>query len=95
MDVVGFCFLDLASNYQPPQELADWLKAGPMPIYIGFGSLVKYPSKYFFIFIFLSSGDKNYLFSWGYLNNLFCALTIVLVENCLILCRYHCLLYLR
>ncbi|XP_052170428.1 sterol 3-beta-glucosyltransferase UGT80A2 isoform X2 [Diospyros lotus] len=46
VDVVGFCFLDLASNYQPPQELADWLKAGSMPIYIGFGSLpVQEPAK--------------------------------------------------
>ncbi|KAL7177638.1 hypothetical protein ACSBR2_030908 [Camellia fascicularis] len=41
VDVVGFCFLDLASNYEPPQELVDWLKAGPKPIYIGFGILVK------------------------------------------------------
>lgn len=40
MDVVGFCFLDLASNYEPPRVLMDWLKAGPKPIYIGFGSLV-------------------------------------------------------
>lgn len=40
IDVVGFCFLDLASNYEPPEELVKWLKAGPKPIYIGFGSLV-------------------------------------------------------
>ena len=40
IDVVGFCFLDLASNYEPPEELLSWLKAGPKPIYIGFGSLV-------------------------------------------------------
>ena len=40
VDVVGFCFLDLASNYEPPQQLMDWLNAGPKPIYLGFGSLV-------------------------------------------------------
>lgn len=40
VDVVGFCFLDLASNYEPPQDLVDWLNAGPNPIYVGFGSLV-------------------------------------------------------
>lgn len=46
VDVVGFCFLDLASNYEPPESLLNWLKAGPKPIYIGFGSLpVQEPQK--------------------------------------------------
>ncbi|KAK9057416.1 hypothetical protein SSX86_022251 [Deinandra increscens subsp. villosa] len=46
IDVVGFCFLDLASNYEPPEELVRWLKAGSKPIYIGFGSLpVQEPEK--------------------------------------------------
>lgn len=40
MDVVGFCFLNLAKNYKPPEDLSNFLKAGPAPIYIGFGSLV-------------------------------------------------------
>ncbi|KAL0284209.1 UNVERIFIED_CONTAM: Sterol 3-beta-glucosyltransferase UGT80A2 [Sesamum angustifolium] len=35
VDVVGFCFLDLATNYEPPESLLNWLKAGPKPIYIG------------------------------------------------------------
>ncbi|WCJ26755.1 Sterol 3-beta-glucosyltransferase UGT80A2 [Euphorbia peplus] len=39
IDVVGFCFLDLASNYEPPEELVDWLGRGDPPIYVGFGSL--------------------------------------------------------
>ncbi|KAJ0969607.1 hypothetical protein J5N97_022484 [Dioscorea zingiberensis] len=39
VDVVGFCFLDLGINYHPQQEFADWLKQGPKPIYIGFGSM--------------------------------------------------------
>ncbi|XP_059436707.1 sterol 3-beta-glucosyltransferase UGT80A2-like isoform X2 [Corylus avellana] len=39
IDVVGFCFLDLASNYQPPDSLVKWLEAGKGPIYVGFGSL--------------------------------------------------------
>ena len=42
IDVVGFCFLDLASNYQPPNSLVEWIEAGERPIYIGFGSLVSY-----------------------------------------------------
>ena len=40
LDVVGFYFLDLAQNYKPAQDLADFLAAGPPPIYIGFGSVV-------------------------------------------------------
>ncbi|KAH7663600.1 Sterol 3-beta-glucosyltransferase protein [Dioscorea alata] len=39
VDVVGFCFLDLGINYQPQHEFADWIKLGPKPIYIGFGSM--------------------------------------------------------
>ncbi|XP_075099059.1 sterol 3-beta-glucosyltransferase UGT80A2 isoform X1 [Nicotiana tabacum] len=46
VDVVGFCFLDLASGYEPPESLVNWLKAGQKPIYIGFGSLpVQGPEK--------------------------------------------------
>ncbi|XVF21422.1 hypothetical protein REPUB_Repub12eG0088900 [Reevesia pubescens] len=46
IDVVGFCFLDLATNYEPPESLVKWLEAGPKPIYIGFGSLpVQEPEK--------------------------------------------------
>ena len=41
--MVGFCFLNLATNYRAPEDLLKWLKAGPPPIYIGFGSLVSYP----------------------------------------------------
>nr|GEW04068.1 sterol 3-beta-glucosyltransferase UGT80A2-like isoform X2 [Tanacetum cinerariifolium] len=39
IDVVGFCFLDLASSYVPPVSLVEWLENGKKPIYIGFGSL--------------------------------------------------------
>ncbi|CAK7340099.1 unnamed protein product [Dovyalis caffra] len=39
IDVVGFCFLDLASNYEPPDALVKWLERGDPPIYVGFGSL--------------------------------------------------------
>ncbi|KAK8568887.1 hypothetical protein V6N12_007423 [Hibiscus sabdariffa] len=46
IDVVGFCFLDLASSYEPPESLVKWLKNGDKPIYIGFGSLpVQEPEK--------------------------------------------------
>lgn len=39
IDVSGFFFLDLAKNYQPSDDLAQFLKAGNPPIYIGFGSI--------------------------------------------------------
>ncbi|KAJ6390109.1 hypothetical protein OIU77_024345 [Salix suchowensis] len=43
---LAFCFLDLASNYEPPESLLKWLEAGQKPIYVGFGSLpVEEPEK--------------------------------------------------
>ncbi|KAL2443709.1 Sterol 3-beta-glucosyltransferase UGT80B1 [Exophiala dermatitidis] len=40
IDISGFFFLNLSTSYTPPQELADFLEAGPPPVYIGFGSIV-------------------------------------------------------
>jgi UDP:flavonoid glycosyltransferase YjiC (YdhE family) len=40
IDISGFFFLNLASNYSPPPDLAEFLAAGPPPVYIGFGSIV-------------------------------------------------------
>ncbi|CAE6464930.1 unnamed protein product, partial [Rhizoctonia solani] len=40
IDVVGFYFLDLASDYSPPENLVEFLKSGEPPVYIGFGSIV-------------------------------------------------------
>ncbi|KZV90217.1 UDP-Glycosyltransferase/glycogen phosphorylase [Exidia glandulosa HHB12029] len=40
IDVVGFYFLDLATSYTPPRDLAHFLASGPPPVYIGFGSVV-------------------------------------------------------
>ncbi|KZT36345.1 UDP-Glycosyltransferase/glycogen phosphorylase [Sistotremastrum suecicum HHB10207 ss-3] len=40
IDVVGFYFLELATNYKPAEDLAAFLEKGPPPIYIGFGSVV-------------------------------------------------------
>ena len=35
----GFWFLDRASDWRPPAELARFIAAGPAPIYVGFGSM--------------------------------------------------------
>lgn len=40
IDISGFFFLNLSTNYTPPKDLADFLAAGPPPVYIGFGSIV-------------------------------------------------------
>ena len=40
IDVCGYVFLDLASAFKPPDDLATFLEAGPPPVYIGFGSIV-------------------------------------------------------
>ncbi|XP_010260972.1 PREDICTED: sterol 3-beta-glucosyltransferase UGT80B1 [Nelumbo nucifera] len=39
VDVVGFCFLNLGTKYQPKKEFSDWIQKGSRPIYIGFGSM--------------------------------------------------------
>ncbi|KAJ5183811.1 hypothetical protein N7492_001427 [Penicillium capsulatum] len=40
IDVCGFSFLPSKSDYTPPREVDEFLKAGPTPIYVGFGSIV-------------------------------------------------------
>ncbi|KAM0559386.1 hypothetical protein ACHAPJ_004411 [Fusarium lateritium] len=40
IDVAGFYFLNLASSYTPDPELEAFLRDGPPPVYIGFGSIV-------------------------------------------------------
>lgn len=37
--VTGFWFLDEHADWQPPEDLARFLAAGPKPVYIGFGSM--------------------------------------------------------
>lgn len=39
VDVVGYCFLNLGSKYQPHDEFVQWIQKGSEPIYIGFGSM--------------------------------------------------------
>ncbi|KAM0268248.1 hypothetical protein ACHAQH_010016 [Verticillium albo-atrum] len=40
IQITGFSFLPMASTYTPPDDLAAFLKEGPPPVYIGFGSIV-------------------------------------------------------
>ncbi|RVW30340.1 Sterol 3-beta-glucosyltransferase UGT80A2 [Vitis vinifera] len=87
VDVVGFCFLDLASNYEPPQELVKWLEAGQKPIYIGFGSLpVQEPEKMTQIIVdaLEKTGQRGIINKgWGGLGNLAQPKeSIYLLDNC-------------
>jgi UDP:flavonoid glycosyltransferase YjiC (YdhE family) len=52
IDITGFVFLDLASNFKPPDDLAKFLDAGEPPVYIGFGSIVVDDPKAFTKMIF-------------------------------------------
>ncbi|CAF3539582.1 unnamed protein product [Rotaria sordida] len=45
IDISGFFFLDLATNYKPPEDLMQFLKSGDPPIYIGFGSITGHDSE--------------------------------------------------
>ncbi|KAM0270662.1 hypothetical protein ACHAQH_009331 [Verticillium albo-atrum] len=40
INITGFCFLPSSTSYTPSPELCAFLKSGPAPIYIGFGSIV-------------------------------------------------------
>ncbi|MBI5667602.1 MAG: glycosyltransferase family 1 protein [Chloroflexi bacterium] len=37
--VTSYWFLDAPDDWQPPSDLVDFLRAGPPPVYIGFGSM--------------------------------------------------------
>ena len=52
IDITGFVYLDLASNFKPPDDLKEFLDAGEAPIYIGFGSIVVDDAKKFTKLIF-------------------------------------------
>ncbi|KAL9243698.1 hypothetical protein vseg_017554 [Gypsophila vaccaria] len=39
VDVVGYCFLNLGSKYQPREDFVHWINKGTKPVYIGFGSM--------------------------------------------------------
>ncbi|KAG0476923.1 hypothetical protein HPP92_013764 [Vanilla planifolia] len=52
VDVVGFCFLNLGTKYQPSVEFMQWLQQGLKPVYFGFGSMpIKDAKKITFIIL--------------------------------------------
>lgn len=38
VQVTGYWFLDNAQGWEPPSDLLDFLKSGPRPVFVGFGS---------------------------------------------------------
>jgi sterol 3beta-glucosyltransferase len=41
LHVTGYWFLDRPPEWQPPAHLLEFLEAGPPPVYVGFGSMIK------------------------------------------------------
>ncbi|KAK4273613.1 hypothetical protein QN277_021983 [Acacia crassicarpa] len=87
IDVVGFCFLDLASNYEPPTLLVEWLEVGKKPIYVGFGSLpVQEPKKMTEIIVQALdiTGQRGIIHrGWGGLGNLAeTKKSVYILDNC-------------
>ncbi len=60
IDVSGFFFLDLATNYQPPEDLVRFLEAGDPPIYIGFGSITGHDPRRVLKIVLQALSDTGY-----------------------------------
>jgi hypothetical protein len=59
IDIAGFVFLDLASTFEPPEDLVKFLDAGEPPVYIGFGSIVVDDPDHFTKMIFEAVGKAG------------------------------------
>ncbi|KAI9078645.1 hypothetical protein K1719_039394 [Acacia pycnantha] len=74
VDVVGYCFLNLGSEYQPREDFVQWMEKGPKPIYVGFGSMPLEDSKKTFDVILEAlkdTGQRGIIDrGWGNLGNL-------------------------
>ena len=77
VDVVGYCFMNLGSKYQPSEEFAEWIQNGSPPIYIGFGSMVGGNGISIIQFILLSCIHYLEIELTRDLNNCICSTTFV------------------
>ncbi|KAM5562270.1 sterol 3-beta-glucosyltransferase UGT80B1 [Rosa sericea] len=87
VDVVGYCFLNLGSKYQPQDEFVQWIQKGLKPIYIGFGSMpLDDPKKTTDIILeaLKDTGQRGIIDKgWGDLGNLTEASdSVFLLEDC-------------
>ncbi|KAJ7517313.1 hypothetical protein O6H91_21G018300 [Diphasiastrum complanatum] len=87
IDVVGFCFLNLAADYNPPEDLVKWLQRGSKPIYVGFGSLpVEDPERMTTIIVkaLEQTHQRGLIFKgWGGMGNVpMPDESVYLLENC-------------
>jgi UDP:flavonoid glycosyltransferase YjiC (YdhE family) len=60
IDVSGFFFLDLGTNFTPPDDLVQFLNAGDPPIYIGFGSITGHDPRRILQIILEALSDTGY-----------------------------------
>ncbi|KAF5955215.1 hypothetical protein HYC85_008071 [Camellia sinensis] len=86
VDVGGYCFLNLGLNYQPPEDFVRWIKKGPQPIYIGFGSmLLEDPKKTTEIILeaLKNTGQRGIIDrGWGGLGMFFSKLISISLQIC-------------
>ncbi|GAV66125.1 UDPGT domain-containing protein/Glyco_transf_28 domain-containing protein [Cephalotus follicularis] len=87
VDVVGYCFLNLGSKYQPKEEFVQWIQKGSEPVYIGFGSMpLEDPKKTTDIILeaLKDSGQRGIIDrGWGDLGNITEAPpNVFLLEDC-------------
>ncbi|XP_057993844.1 sterol 3-beta-glucosyltransferase UGT80B1 isoform X2 [Hevea brasiliensis] len=87
VDVVGYCFLNLGSKYEPKEEFKEWIQKGTKPIYIGFGSTpLEDPKKTTDIIMeaLKDTGQRGIIYrGWGDLGNLTeVPDTVFLLEDC-------------
>lgn len=87
VDVVGYCFLNLGSKYQPQEKFVQWIQKGPKPIYIGFGSMpLEDPQKTTRIILeaLKDTGQRGIIDrGWGDLGNLTeVPVDVFLLEDC-------------
>lgn len=62
--VTGYWFLDTAQDWHPPEDLIEFIKSGPPPLYIDFGSMINLATKEFMDLILralASSGQRGIL----------------------------------
>jgi sterol 3beta-glucosyltransferase len=85
IEITGYWFLDRKGLWQPPTELADFLAAGPPPVYVGFGSMsTRKPKETTELVLQALSHTRQrglLLTGWGGLNQVELPENIFIIEN--------------
>lgn len=86
VDVVGYCFLNLGSKFEPSENFVNWIQSGPKPIYIGFGSMpLEDPKKTTEIIVeaLMNTGQRGIIDrGWGDLGSVEIPANVFLLVDC-------------